>query len=162
MKFNKTIVLALFTSLFLSFSGLSNAAEENAPDMVYVDGEIETESSEDTYGSKIGEKTLIALANISIGIIEIPKNIIIVTNRTNLLYGLTGGTGLGVLNTAGRISVGLLDLLTFPLPTQPIARPVYPWNQYLDVYTSYNDMFVMDYQSEREARERDAINMHQY
>ncbi|GFO72458.1 hypothetical protein BJAS_P2717 [Bathymodiolus japonicus methanotrophic gill symbiont] len=117
--------------------GLSNATETAAP-----------ESTEKSYGAKIGNKTLIALANISLGIIEIPKNIIIVTNRTNLLYGLTGGTGLGVLNTAGRISVGLLDLLTFPLPTQPIARPVYPWNQYLDVYTSYNDMFVMDYQSE--------------
>lgn len=151
MKFNKTIVLALFTSLFISFASISNATEVDAPD-----------TTEKSYGSKIGDKTLIALANISLGIIEIPKNIIIVTNRTNLIYGLTGGTGLGILNTAGRISVGLLDLLTFPLPTQPIARPVYPWNQYLDVYTSYNDMFVMDYQSESMARERDAIDMHQY
>lgn len=151
MKFNKTIALALFTSLFISFASLSNATETAAP-----------ESTEKSYGAKIGNKTLIALANISLGIIEIPKNIIIVTNRTNLLYGLTGGTGLGVLNTAGRISVGLLDLLTFPLPTQPIARPVYPWNQYLDVYTSYNDMFVMDYQSESMARERNAVNMRQY
>lgn len=133
MKFNKPIVLALFTSLFISFAGLSNAAKENAPEMAYVDGKIK------------GEKALIALANISLGIIEIPKNIIIVTNRTNLLYGLTGGTGLGILNTVGRISVGLLDLLTFPLPTQPIAQPSYPWNQYLDVCTSYDDMFVMDY-----------------
>jgi hypothetical protein len=80
--------------------------------------------------------------------IEIPKNIIIVSNRTNLLYSLTGGTGLGVLNTAGRISVGVLDLLTLPLATKSITQPVYPWEKYLDVYTSYGDMFVLDFNTD--------------
>ncbi len=145
MKFNKTIAHALLACIFLSFSGLSHATEANAPEMIYVDEENAPEMAEDSYGSKVGEKALRSLANITLGVIEVPKNIIIVSNRTNLLYGLTGGTGLGILNTAGRISVGLLDLLTFPLATQPIAQPVYPWDKYLDVYTSYNDMFVLDY-----------------
>ena len=134
MKFNKTIVLALLTGILLSFSCLGNATEADSQ-----------KKAEHSYGSKIGVKTLRALANISLGVIEIPKNIIIVSNRTNLLYGLTGGTGLGILNTAGLISVGVLDLLTFPLATKSITQPVYPWNKYLDVYTVYDDMFVLDF-----------------
>lgn len=134
MKFKKTIALPLLASIFLVFSSVSYAHEAN-------------DTSTKTYGKKIGDKTLRSFANITLGVIEIPKNIIIISNRTNLLYGLTGGTGLGVLNTAGRISVGLLDLLTFPLATKPIAQPVYPWDNYLLVDTSYNDMFVLDFQS---------------
>ncbi|WP_428354798.1 exosortase system-associated protein, TIGR04073 family [Methyloprofundus sp.] len=145
MKFNKTIVLALLTSLCLSLFSISVAAEGNAQEMIYVDEENRSEVTEDPYGPKVGDKALRSLANITLGVIEIPKNIIIVSNRSNLLYGLTGGTGLGILNTAGRISVGLLDLLTFPLATKPIAQPVYPWNKYVDVYTSYNNMFVLDF-----------------
>lgn len=138
MKFNKTIALPLLASILISFSSLTIAQEmQESPETV-----------EDSYGKKIGNKTLRSLANISLGVIEIPKNIIIVSNRTNLLYGLTGGTGLGVLNTAGRISVGLLDLLTFPLATKPIAQPEYPWDKYLLVDTSYNDMFALDFKTE--------------
>ncbi|HIG64929.1 MAG TPA: exosortase system-associated protein, TIGR04073 family [Methyloprofundus sp.] len=136
MRFNKTIVFALLTSIFLSFSSTSHANEVDA-----------TAVTEDPYGPKVGEKALRSLANITLGVIEIPKNIIIVSNRTNLLYGLTGGTGLGILNTTGRISVGVLDLLTFPLATKSITQPVYPWDKYLDVYTSYGDMFVLDFKT---------------
>ena len=145
MKFNKIILLALLASIFFSFSSISYAYETDTPKMTYVDEADTQETTEDTYGSKVGEKTLRALANISLGIIELPKNIIIVSNRTNLIYGLTGGTGLGVLNTAGRISVGLLDLLTFPLATKSITQPIYPWDNYLIVYTSYNEMFILDF-----------------
>lgn len=146
MKFNKTIVLSLFTCMLLIFS-TQNHAQENQ------------EAAGNSYGKKIGYKTLTALANISLGFIEIPKNIIIVTNDTNLLYGLTGGTGLGALNTIGRLSVGLLDLLTFLLPTQPIAQPVFPWNDYVLVATSYNDMFVMDTQPESITRQKNDTSM---
>lgn len=150
MKLNKTTIFSLFTCIILTISTQCHAQEmqENQ------------EAVEDSYGKKISHKTLTALANISLGIIEIPKNIIIVSNDTNLLYGLTGGTGLGLLNTAGRISVGLLDLLTFPIPTQPIAQPVYPWDHYLLITTSYNDMFVMDSQTENLTRQRQDNNMH--
>ncbi|TXK97522.1 exosortase, partial [Methylococcaceae bacterium CS4] len=136
---------ALLTSIFLSFSSISNAAEDNAPEMVYVDDEKAPELVEDPYGPKVGEKSLRSLANISLGVLEIPKNIIIVSNRSNVIYGLTGGTGLGILNTAGRISVGLLDLITFPLATESITQPIYPWDNYLDVYTNYNEMFILDF-----------------
>ena len=136
MRFNKTIVFALLPSIFLSFSSTSHANEVDA-----------TAVTEDPYGPKVGEKALRSLANITLGVIEIPKNIIIVSNRTNLLYGLTGGTGLGILNTTGRISVGVLDLLTFPLSTKSITQPIYPWDKYLAVYTSYGDMFVLDFKT---------------
>ncbi|RLA25937.1 MAG: exosortase system-associated protein, TIGR04073 family [Gammaproteobacteria bacterium] len=134
----QTIALSLLACIFLSFSSLSNAEQAQETQ----------DAAKVTYGSKVGDKALRSLANISLGFIEIPKNIIIISNRTNLLYGLTGGTGLGVLNTAGRITVGLLDLLTFPLATQPIAQPVYPWDNYLIVDTSYNDMFALDFPPE--------------
>lgn len=137
MKFIKTLFLPILTCILLSFSSLTIAQEMQESQ----------ETVEDSYGKKIGDKTLRSLANISLGFIEIPKNIIMVSNRTNLLYGLTGGTGLGALNTVGRMSVGLLDLLTFPLATKPIAQPEYPWDKYLLVETSYNDMFALDFKT---------------
>ncbi|MDF1582102.1 MAG: exosortase system-associated protein, TIGR04073 family [Methyloprofundus sp.] len=125
MKFNKTILLALLASTFLSFSSLSIA--------------------EESYGEKIGDKALRGLTNFSLSFLEIPKNMIIVTNDTNLIYGLTGGIGLGVLNTLGRLSIGTLDLITFPLPTKPIVQPIHPWNNYLEVNTAYGDLFATDF-----------------
>ncbi|MBE0469288.1 MAG: exosortase system-associated protein, TIGR04073 family [Methyloprofundus sp.] len=125
MKFNKTILLALLASTFLSFSSLSIA--------------------EESYGKKIGDKALRGLTNFSLSFLEIPKNMIIVTNDTNVIYGLTGGIGLGVLNTLGRLSIGTLDLVTFPLPTKPIAQPIHPWDNYLEVNTAYGDLFATDF-----------------
>ena len=80
-----------------------------------------------------------------IGFFEIPKNMILVTNKSNLLYGLTGGVSLGVLNTIGRTAVGISDLVFFLLPTKPVARPVHPWDSYLEVETSYDDIFDLDF-----------------
>lgn len=135
MKFNKTLLLALLTSIFLSFSSLSSADVNN--------DEINT--TEASYGSKIGQKALWGLSNATLGFFEIPKNMILVTNKSNILYGLTAGLGLGALNTVGRTVVGVNDLVFFLLPTQPIVRPIHPWNDYLDVDTSYDDVFALDF-----------------
>lgn len=98
-----------------------------------------------SYGQKIGQKLLWGLSNSTLGFFEIPKNIIKVTNDTNLIYGLTGGIGLGILQTSGRTLVGILDLTFFLLPTKPIVQPIHPWQNYLTVETAYGDLFDPDF-----------------
>jgi putative exosortase-associated protein (TIGR04073 family) len=100
-----------------------------------------------SYGAKIGHKALNAFVNLTTSPLEIPKNIINVSNQSNILYGITGGLFKGVLNMIGRTGVGVADLVTIPLPTQPIAQPVYVWNDF-DVDTSYGEAFRLDTSSE--------------
>ena len=54
-----------------------------------------------------------------------------------------GGFFKGLVNTAGRIGCGIADLLTFPLPTQPVAYPLYIWDDF-DVDTTYGDVMRLD------------------
>jgi len=140
MKFNKTILLAILTSIFLCFSSISLAD-------VYITETVESEAPQQasSYSEKIGQKALWGLSNATLGLFEIPKNIIIVNNDTNFLYAITGGLGLGILNTVGRTAVGINDLVFFLLPTKPVVYPIHPWNDYLDVNTSYHDLFDTDF-----------------
>jgi len=125
MMRNKQILLSLFASFLLAFSSVSIAEESS-------------------YGEKIGQKTLRGLSNATLGILEVPKGIIKTTNDSNLLYGVTAGTFLGLINTLGRTGVGALDLITFPLPTKPVVQPVHPWQSYLTLPTSYDAIFDLD------------------
>lgn len=96
-----------------------------------------------SYGSKVGYKTLNGFTNIITAVLEIPKNIINTTNQSNIAYGAVGGLAKGILNTAGRLSSGVADLVTFPLPTKPIAQPTYIWKDF-DADTSYGKVFRLD------------------
>lgn len=96
-----------------------------------------------SYGSKVGHKALTALANLTTAPLEIPKNIINTTNQSNIVYGVAGGFLKGIINTVGRIGVGVTDLITFPIPTKPIAQPVYIWDDF-DVDTTYGEVFRLD------------------
>lgn len=117
----------LFASFLFVFSSISLADEEKS------------------YGEKIGMKAASAFANIATGWLEIPKNIINVSNAkdSNIFYGFVGGTFKGAINTVGRAAVGITDLLTFPLPTEPIAYPVFVWDDF-DADTSYGPLFRVD------------------
>lgn len=69
------------------------------------------------------------------------KNVIIVSNESNFAFGFVGGTFKGMVVGAGRMGVGLLDLLTAPIPTYPIVYPAYVWDDfYAD--TSFGPAFV--------------------
>jgi putative exosortase-associated protein (TIGR04073 family) len=129
MKSIKTALIALLACIFLSFSSVSIAEEPVSA----------------SYGSKIGYKTLRGFSNIGLGFIEIPKNMIKITNESNFVFGVTGGFLLGAVNTFGRFTIGTLDLLTFPLATKPVTQPVHPWQNYLTVDTEYNSLFVLDF-----------------
>lgn len=115
----------LLASFLLAFSSMSFAEEQQS------------------YGSKVGNKALNGFANMTTGILEIPKNIINVSNESNVIWGFLGGGAMGVLNTVGRLATGLTDLITAPLPTQPIVHPAYVWDDF-DVDTSYGEVFRLE------------------
>jgi putative exosortase-associated protein (TIGR04073 family) len=121
----KSTFSIIFAS-FLIFSSSSLFAEE-----------------QQSYGSKVGNKALNGLSNIFTAVLEIPKNIINTTNDSNIAYGVVGGLAKGTLNTAGRLFSGVADLITFPIPTKPIAQPVYVWDDF-DVDTTYGEVFRLD------------------
>lgn len=121
----KSTISILFASLLMITS--SNLFAEEQP----------------SYGSKVGYKALNGFTNILTAVLEIPKNIINTTNQSNIAYGIAGGLAKGILNTAGRLSSGVADLVTFLLPTKPIAQPPYIWNDF-DADTSYGKMFRLD------------------
>ncbi|MGZ8144537.1 MAG: exosortase system-associated protein, TIGR04073 family [Methylosarcina sp.] len=93
-----------------------------------------------SYGSEVGAKALNGIANMLTGPLEIPKNVINTSNQSNVFYGIFGGGFKGIVHTAGRLAVGLADLVTFQLPTKPIAYPLYVWDDF-DVDTTYGDAF---------------------
>ncbi len=93
-----------------------------------------------SYADKMGEKALNGLANIGTGILEMPKNTINTVNESNIVLGLVGGAVKGALHTAGRMTAGLADLLTFWLPTDPISEPSYVWEDF-DTTTTYGKTF---------------------
>ncbi len=93
-----------------------------------------------SYGALIAHKGLNGFANIATSWLEIPKNIINVTNQSNFVYGIPGGLFKGIANMVGRIATGVTDLVTFPIPTKPITQPLYVWDDF-DVDTTYGDIF---------------------
>jgi putative exosortase-associated protein (TIGR04073 family) len=95
-----------------------------------------------SYGENVRQKLASGLSNITLGWLEIPKNMIITTNQTNALFGAIGGPAKGALHTAGRSLAGVADLLTFPLPTEPITKPGFVWESF-ESETQYGKVFQM-------------------
>ncbi|MGR8929235.1 MAG: exosortase system-associated protein, TIGR04073 family [Gammaproteobacteria bacterium] len=84
----------------------------------------------ESYGDIVGRKVASGFGNIVSAPAEIPKNVIIVNNESNFAYGFVGGTFKGIFLMAGRVGVGLLDLLTAPIPTYPIVDPLFVWDDF--------------------------------
>ncbi|WP_150046199.1 MULTISPECIES: exosortase system-associated protein, TIGR04073 family [Methylomonas] len=99
------------------------------------------EDSTVSYGEIFGHKILSGLANMTTGMAEIPKNIIIINNQSNFAYGFVGGTLKGMLHMGGRMGVGMLDLFTAPIPSEPIVDPIYVWDDFYKE-TTYGPAFV--------------------
>ena len=88
------------------------------------------DKTEDNYGVYIGKKLGTGFANTVTGWIELPKNLINTTNDPDTLYvlwGVIGGAMKGTLHAAGRTMTGVIDVVTFPLPTKPMIRPGLVW-----------------------------------
>ncbi len=122
MKNHKRILLSiLLTSLFIAHTPASNA-----------------NGSEENYNEQVKTKALSGLANIGASFLEIPKNMINISNDTNFVWGVLGGAPYGGLIMAGRMVSGLADLATCFIPTTPITNPVYVWDDF-DKNTTFGD-----------------------
>jgi putative exosortase-associated protein (TIGR04073 family) len=104
--------------------------------------------SKKSYGQQVGEKALNGISNMQSAVFEIPKNIINVTNASNVVFGLTGGTIKGAINTLGRLVVGLTDIVTAPIITKPIVYPSNIWEDF-DADSTYGQVLRLDNQPER-------------
>jgi len=82
------------------------------------------------YGEMVGRKLGSGYTNMVLGLAEIPKNAIITTNQTNALFGVTGGIFKGILHGVGRTLAGAVDLITCPIPTEPIPKPAFVWENF--------------------------------
>ena len=66
-----------------------------------------------------------SISNIVCGALEIPFNILRVTEQEGDLAGLTKGVGLGVWRFLAREVVGVVEFVTFPFGWEPIIVPEY-------------------------------------
>jgi len=90
------------------------------------------------YPTKVGEKLGNGIANAVTGFVEIPKTMMVTGRRHGATYGMTAGLFTGVFHAVGRSLTGALDIATFPVPTTPITRPPYIWDNF-DRETTYTD-----------------------
>ncbi|MGZ8217033.1 exosortase system-associated protein, TIGR04073 family [Methylomagnum sp.] len=92
------------------------------------------------YGEAVGQKLGSGFSNLTLGMLEVPKNIISTSNQTNLLFGITGGTIKGMAHAMGRAFSGIVDIVSAPMGNKPITNPPYVWqNWYVD--TQYGPYF---------------------
>ncbi len=83
-----------------------------------------------TYGSQVANKFSRGLANTATGWIELPKNVVNTSNRSNVAVGFTWGLVKGTLYTVGRTAVGAVELATFFIPNNAFVHPDYVWNNF--------------------------------
>jgi putative exosortase-associated protein (TIGR04073 family) len=151
-KYSRFFVFLLFAGLGTVYAPITQAdmQQQGYGDTTSTQGGIHPRGSfGDSYGSRVGNKALNAFANLTTSTLELPKNIINTNNKSNFIYGITGGLVKGVINIIGRVAVGVTDLITFPIPTKPIAYPVYIWDDF-DVDTTYGPVFRLDTSEEAE------------
>lgn len=65
------------------------------------------------------------VCNIAFGVLEIPLNVIRLTEEEGDLAGISKGVGLGVWRFLCREVVGVVELVTFPFGWAPIIEPEY-------------------------------------
>ena len=82
------------------------------------------------YAVDAGDKLAHGMANLVTGIGEVPKNMVMTTNEKGIGYGLTTGVFSGIVSGIGRSLTGIVDLVTFYVPTEPIITPGYVWQDF--------------------------------
>ncbi len=118
---------------------MNPAVSDSMPGQTYYPP-VKSQPAPESYGQTISTKLGSGFSNVTLAIVEVPKNIINTTNEVNLALGVTGGVFKGFLHTAGRTMAGLVDVLTFPIPTVPITNPPFPWQDFTRE-TKYNPLF---------------------
>ncbi len=127
MKNHKRIFLGILLSSFFMILAPASHANDN----------------DENYNERVKTKALSGLANIGASFLEIPKNVINISNDTNVVWGVVGGAPYGGLIMAGRIVSGIADLVTCFIPTTPITTPVYVWDDF-DKNTTFGDALRLE------------------
>lgn len=92
----------------------------------------------DSYPEKVGDKLAHGVANTVTGFVgEVPKNIILANKEKGPAYAATAGLFTGIVHGIGRTLTGVVDLVTFIIPTKPIIYPDYIWKEF-DKETHYH------------------------
>lgn len=93
-------------------------------------GSAYADKHEQSYLSGVGSKISQGFANTATGFVEIPKNIINISDEQNIFVGMTWGLLRGVIETVSRTTVGVAELITAPIPTDEFITPPYVWNRF--------------------------------
>ena len=104
-------------------------------------------AQEMTAGRKAGR----GLAGITLGVLEIPGNIVQETRTNGGFSGATVGLGVGLGKFVARELIGVYELLSAPFPIpegyQPVLTPEFPW-QYFESEKGrpygFNDGYLQD------------------
>lgn len=132
-------ILSAFAGPTLAAGGNGYSANTNTNTNTYTPP---LSTKNETYGQTVGRKLGSGFSNIGLGFFELPRNVINTTNEINMAAGTTLGVVKGLLFMCGRAMAGVIDVVTFPLPTEPITTPVYVWEK-LDTDTRWNPIFKM-------------------
>jgi len=119
---SKTLKALLFTGLFALCPAAAHADE---------DGGL-------SYPARIGGKLGIGLMNASTGIIELPKSMMVESSKEGIAMGLSVGFIKGLTNMLGRSFFGMLDVVSFPLPTKPMITPAVVFQDFAEETTYGN------------------------
>ncbi|SES89420.1 putative exosortase-associated protein, TIGR04073 family [Nitrosomonas marina] len=88
------------------------------------------------YVGTASEKFVTGIANTATGFVELPKNIILRTQRDSVVHGMTIGLVSGIMHTVARTVIGVFDVATFLIPTPPSIQPTFVWQDF-SVESSY-------------------------
>lgn len=93
-------------------------------------GAMPVAMADDSYGTQVVNKFSRGFANVATGWVEIPKNVMNTSSKSNVAYGITWGLVKGVLYTVGRTVVGAVEIATFFIPNDQFVRPNYVWSDF--------------------------------
>lgn len=136
-----TLFMLLGCVLFTPMTMAQGMSQYSEPGTVPASPGTMSESYGTTFGRKLGSGS----SNMAMGWIEIPKNTLNLTNDIDtkyVLFGLVGGIIKGTLHTIGRTLTGVGDFVTSPVPTKPMIRPNYVWDQFGED-TTYGPYFQL-------------------
>jgi len=122
-KINELVFVLLILTLVSSQANASSHA-------------MSSNSYGNNYVSISGQKLVTGFVNAATGLGELPKNIILTTQRESIVHGITVGLVTGVMHSVGRTVIGVFDVATFWIPTSPSIQPTYVWEDF-SVETTY-------------------------
>ncbi|SEQ78251.1 putative exosortase-associated protein, TIGR04073 family [Nitrosomonas sp. Nm51] len=88
------------------------------------------------YIGMASEKFVTGITNTATGFVELPKNIILTTQKDTIVHGMTIGLVSGIMHTVARTVIGVFDVATFLIPTPPSIQPTFVWQDF-SVESSY-------------------------